>query len=182
MDFDQLINNWHSKASDDDYFSKFVFEYLAFIAFLRKVLFKDATMDRDAIQRLKRDVGIKKLYLESINNDPELKQVWQNIKAELEKNPLGNVSGNGEGTEEIKWWNCSHSCLERRTRHEQPRLSGIIHDLGDWENMVEYLYSIRNNFFHGGKNPQDPRDQLLVKNGFMALSFLVDILLHMNDK
>jgi len=30
-----LIKNWHSKASEEDYFSKFMFEYMAFIAYLR---------------------------------------------------------------------------------------------------------------------------------------------------
>ncbi len=30
-----LIKGWHSKASSDDYFGKFMFEYLAFIAYLK---------------------------------------------------------------------------------------------------------------------------------------------------
>ena len=46
---------------------------------------------------------------------------------------------------------------------------GVIHDLKDWENMVEFWYSIRNNLFHGAKNPQDERDQFLIENGYKTL-------------
>ena len=54
---------------------------------------------------------------------------------------------------------------------------GKIRDLNDWENMVEFWHSIRNNLFHGSKNPQDDRDQLLIENGYKTLSPLVGILL-----
>ena len=42
MGYKDLIKNWHSKASDEDYFSKFVFEYLAFIAHLKTQLFESS--------------------------------------------------------------------------------------------------------------------------------------------
>lgn len=34
-----LIKNWHRKAGEQDYFSKYVFEYLAFIAYLKTQLY-----------------------------------------------------------------------------------------------------------------------------------------------
>lgn len=46
MDYKDLIKNWHNKASDEDYFSKFVFEYLAFIASLKTQLYKTVAKDR----------------------------------------------------------------------------------------------------------------------------------------
>lgn len=177
MNFDQLIKNWHSKASDEDYFSKFVFEYLAFIAFLKKKRFTGTTSDRNAIQRLKQDQGVKNLYLQKIENDQSVKQAWQNIKNELDNVRLGNVSQDGEDVEEIKWWNCSSEHLDGQTQGEKQKIKGVIHGLNDWDNMVEFWYSIRNNLFHGGKDPQDRRDQLVVENGYKSLGALMEILI-----
>ena len=53
MDYFELIKNWHQRASSDttdEYFSKYVFEYLAFIAFLRTQLYPDTKRDVKAIQ------------------------------------------------------------------------------------------------------------------------------------
>ncbi len=176
MNYDELIKNWHTKALDEDYFSKFVFEYLAFIAFLRKKKFKDASYDRCAIQRLKQDETVRHDYLGKFERIPELRRAWQSIYDELVRTPLGNVSGNSDDIEEIKWWNCSADCLARCAGRDQRR-KGILHDLHDWENMVEFWYSIRNNLFHGGKDPQDERDQILVENGYKTLRPLIDIFL-----
>lgn len=174
MGYDQLIKNWHIKASDEDYFSKFVFEYLAFIALLKKKRFTSATSDRNAIQRLKRDRKIKDLYLQLIEDDQSVKQAWQTIKNELDNVHLGNVSRNSEEAEEIKWWNCSSDQILRGSNNDT---KGVIRELTDWDNMVEFWYSIRNNLFHGGKDPQDQRDQLLVQTGYKTLSALIEIML-----
>ena len=51
-----LIGGWHKKAAEGgDYFSRFVFEYLAFIAHLRSNIFYSLTSDRGVIQSLKCD-------------------------------------------------------------------------------------------------------------------------------
>lgn len=67
------IKRWHAKASDDDYISKFIFEYLAFISCLMNHLpldieVKGKIRDRDVIQGLKRNENIKKEYLEMVSN------------------------------------------------------------------------------------------------------------------
>lgn len=49
MEIKSLIQNWHYRASEEDYFSKFVFEYLSFIAYLKKIEFTSAKKDRQAI-------------------------------------------------------------------------------------------------------------------------------------
>lgn len=175
MNYGQLIENWHTKASDEDYFSKFVFEYLAFVAYLKRKKFTNASNDRSAIQELKQDDGVRSSYLQECESTPELKEAWKKIKAELEKFRLGNVSGSRDDAEEIRWWNCSHDQLKQKTKEENDRTMGVIHNLNDWENMVEFWYSIRNNLFHGAKNPQDERDQLLVENGYKTLRSLVEI-------
>jgi len=182
MDYKRLIRNWHARASEEDYFSKFVFEYLAFIAYLKTQLYpsrdpKKTITDRNAIQQLKRDRGIKRTYLECIEHNLELKNAWERIKTELDSAPLGNVS-RSENVEEIKWWNCSHDNPNQKTENEKKRMSGILHSLEDWENMIEFWYSIRNNLFHGGKDPEVERDQLAVEFGYKTLSELVTPLLN----
>jgi hypothetical protein len=179
MEYDRLIRNWHGKASEEDYFSKFVFEYLSFIAFLRKKKFTDCRTDRDAIQHLKRDERIKTNYLERIRNrnNRQLKKAWEKIIKELNQFRLANASGNSGEVEEIRWWNCSHLQVQNQTEEERSKVKGVIHSLDDWENMVEFWSAIRNNLFHGAKDPQEERDKLAVENGYKALRELVEILL-----
>jgi hypothetical protein len=68
MDYKDLIMNWHQKASDEDYFSKFVFEYLAFIAHLKTQLYESTDTDRGAIQKLKQNQSLKERYLQKIQS------------------------------------------------------------------------------------------------------------------
>jgi len=177
MNYDNLIKNWHIKASEEDYFSKFVFEYLAFIAFLCKKKFTNYRTDRNVIQRLKQDNETKQSYLTKIGSEEHLKKAWDNIMAELRESRLGNASGSSDEIEEIKWWNCSHLALQDQTPEERGKTKGIIHNLEDWENMVEFWYSIRNNLFHGAKDPEEKRDQILIQIGYITLRELVQILL-----
>src|SRR5215213_7648394 len=100
MNYDQLIKNWHSKASDEDYFSKFVFEYLAFVAYLRKKPFREVSNDRAAIQTLKQDDAIRSRYLERIERERELKAAWGTVSGELERLRVGNARGSSEGVGE----------------------------------------------------------------------------------
>lgn len=177
MDYDTLIKNWHTKASNEDYFSKFVFEYLAFIAFLKKKKYTNTRQDREAIQKLKREDDDRQNYLAIVNENSRVKKAWNNIIEELNRARLGNVSRNGIGVKEISWWNCSHNHFDSKTDEEEQKTMGVIHGLDDWENMIEFWYSIRNNLFHGGKDPQDERDQILIKNGYETLQPLVEMFL-----
>ncbi|HED36838.1 MAG TPA: hypothetical protein ENI76_01120 [Ignavibacteria bacterium] len=113
MNIDNLIRNWHIKASDDDYFSKFIFEYLAFIAFLKKKKFTDTRLDREAIQKLKRDDETKREYFSELSSNSAATEAWNKIIKELNNVRLGNISRNGDGTEEIKWWNSLRQNLSR---------------------------------------------------------------------
>lgn len=177
MDYDRLINNWHAKASEEDYFSKFVFEYLAFVAILRKKKFTEAINDRRAIQLLKQDEELKKAYLIKKQGSDDIKTSWTNITNELNRIRLGNVSDNGDEVKEIKWWNCSHLELQDQTEEEKEKVKGVIHSEEDWESIVEFWHSIRNNLFHASKDPNDERDIILVENGYKTLSPLVEIFL-----
>lgn len=178
MNYENLIRNWHAKASEEDYFSKFVFEYLAFIAYLKTKLYDNSKTDREAIQRFKRDDEIKNKYLDKIRSQNKLKEYWEKIKGELNDRPLGNVSTNLNHVEEIKWWNCSHLDINQKTSEEKAKPNGVIHSLEDWENMVEFWYSIRNNLFHGAKNPENKRDKFAVRYGYLTLKELMEIMLN----
>lgn len=181
MNIDNLIRNWHIKASNDDYFSKFIFEYLAFIAFLKKKKFINTKLDREAIQKLKRDNKTKEQYFSELSSNNVATRAWNKIIKELNNVRLGNISRNGDGDEEIKWWNYFYDQLNSKTTTDDKKISGVIHNTKDWENMIEFWYSIRNNLFHGGKNPQDTRDLLVIENGYKTLKPLMAIFLNYKE-
>jgi len=84
------------------------------------------------------------------------------------------VDENSWQLKSIWYWSCSCKNIEDRESHVCEE-QGKIRNLEDWENMVEFWHSIRNNLFHGSKEPEDERDQLLVENGYKTLKALVEI-------
>lgn len=177
MSYKALIKNWHAKAAEEDYFSKFVFEYLAFSAHLKTQLYASCLKDRQAIQTLKQDDSIRSRYLLKIQSSRSLKQNWERIKQELDRTRLGNASNDLNNIEEIEWWNCSREHLNQMTPAERDMVKGVIHSLDDWGSMVEFWHSIRNNLFHGAKDPDRKRDQFAVKYGYLTLKELMEMLL-----
>ncbi len=177
MNYKRLINNWHIRASEEDYFSKFVFEYLAFIAHVKTQLYQNIGKDRKAIQRLKREQSVRQRYLERIQTKPTLQSDWEHIKTTLDKLRLGNSSRNLFDVEEIEWWNCEHDELNQNTSEDEQKVKGVIRSLDDWGNMVEFWYSIRNNLFHGAKDPESDRDQFAVEYGYRTLKELLELFL-----
>jgi len=91
-DYHSLVLRWHQKAEDGDFFSRFVFEYLAFIAHLRNNLFIGAASDRRAIQHLKQDAIRARSYLYAVESNKSLLGMWQSVIEELNRNPLHNSS------------------------------------------------------------------------------------------
>lgn len=180
MSYEQLIRNWHAKASEEDYFAKFVFEYLAFIAYLKTQKYSSDDKDRVAIQKLKQDTTVKNMYLNKMNLGGDLKSDWEHIQRTLNEIRLGDASRDLNDTREIDWWNCSHEHQNQKSMEEQAQLRGVIHSLQDWGNMVEFWYSIRNNLFHGAKNPENERDQFAVKYAYKTLRPLMEIFLERN--
>lgn len=171
-DLNSLIKNWHIKASQqDDYFSKYVFEYLSFIAHLKNNLFIEETQDRRAIQALKRSIHIKNDYLKVVIQNGHLQTAWETIIKELKSKPLHNSSHDFDMPEIDRWWNSSGNEPDLTT----DRIKGIVHDVNDWENMVEFWIAVRNNLFHGGKNPNITRDQFLVKYAYLTISPFMEI-------
>ena len=56
-------------------------------------------------------------------------------------------------------------------------MKGRFYGDDDWANLIEFWVTIRNNLFHGAKNPEIERDQLVVEHGYKTLKVLMDILL-----
>lgn len=177
MNYENLIKNWHQQATSDDFFSKYVFEYLAFIGFLKRIKFVNEDSDTNAVRRLKHDEEFKNVYLTQVENSPTLQEAWNLIKTELDTSPLHAISESTGEICSIWYWDCGHEFESKKERevHECEK-QGTIRDLSDWANMVEFWHSIRNNLFHGSKNPQDKRDKILIENGFKTLSPLVDFM------
>lgn len=164
--YDPLIVGWHEKAKEGDYFSQFVFEYLAFVALLQNKLFIGAGTDRKAIQKLKQDTDRRDRYLTAIAHHKDLGQLWREVMVELGNAPLHNSSHDLDFPEMDIWWNSDG--FEPAKDDEGQK--GVIRSLSDWVNMVEYWYAIRNNLFHGGKDPTIRRDCFLVEHAYRTLA------------
>ncbi|MEA2701991.1 MAG: hypothetical protein QOE22_700 [Candidatus Parcubacteria bacterium] len=180
MDFEQLIRSWHAQAGSEDYFSKYVFEYLAFIAYLKRIKFTNRVTDSSAIRALKYDAEVRNMYLDLVARDNHLQQSWQSIKNELDERPLGELDKNTDDVHAIWYWDCDCQNVQDQESHFCDQ-QGRIRNLEDWRNMIEFWHSIRNNLFHGGKNPDDERDQLLIKAGFETLRSLMEEWKHFSD-
>ena len=85
---------------------------------------------------------------------------------ELKKQPLLNASKDIDNPELDKWWNNSGEDVKDA---EDLAKKGIVKSPKDWINMVEFWYAVRNNIFHGGKNPEVQRDHFLVEHAFETL-------------
>lgn len=172
-----LIKNWHTKASEEDYFSKFMFEYLAFVAYLRtqwKAEHEISVMkgnggkvtDRDYVQALKQDSYFNEFWINLTlrsTKDKKLVKTLIELTAFLKHEPLQSND---------LWWNFSGFDINRRpVVHKKV---GVIHNAGDFCNIVEFWCSVRNNLFHGDKNPSLKRDQELVRYAFLTLHFFVE--------
>ncbi|HEV2682713.1 MAG TPA: hypothetical protein VGV14_19600 [Rhodanobacter sp.] len=168
--YDPLIVSWHEKAREGDYFSRFVFEYLAFCALLKNKLFIGANSDRAAIQQLKKDEWRAKSYVKDVATDESLLRYWQEVVDELSRVPLHNSSHDLDNPEIDRWWNSMGEAPDKDDTFPK----GIVRSTSDWENMVEFWYGVRNNLFHGGKSPTIKRDCFLVEHAYLTLASFVE--------
>lgn len=172
----EQIKWWHYKAWAEDYFSKYVFEYLAFIWYIQKYKYL-MDEDRKTIQSLKQDEEIKWNYLSLVSTNSELRESRNVIIKELKFSPLWRLTWSWK-IKSNDYWNCSHNECNQKTEEEKQEQTWVIHSLEDWENMVEFRYTIRNTLFHWWKNANARRDLLLVEHGYKTLRPLVDLLIN----
>jgi len=82
-----------------------------------------------------------------------------------------------------EWINEFRKELNRKPLKNLTRIENLrLESLEDWDNLVEGVYWIRNNLFHGYKFPGDERDQHLVKIGYHLLSRFNDYMLKRTQK
>lgn len=171
-DYKELIYGWHQKAfNEGDYFSRFVFEYLAFIAHLKNNLYFEQSSDRNVIQSLKRDRIRQTWYTRRVISDKHLLSIVQNLLRELKERPLHNSSFDLDNPEIDKWWNSTGP----HPNADETSPKGLVRSVDDWANLVEFWYSVRNNLFHGGKNPNVGRDCFLVEHAYKTLKVFMDV-------
>jgi len=171
----EQIKNRHYKAWEEDFFSKFMFEYLAFIAYVHRYKYAlENFNDRGSIQRLKQDENMKNNYLKIVSEDSILANEWCVLIEELNRKPLWDNSKSNEITEIKRWWIINDEI------QQSERIGDIwkITWLQDWWNMVEFWYSIRNNLFHWWKDANNERDKLLIKWAYKTLRPLVEIFIN----
>lgn len=164
--YDELIYHWHKKAESGDYFSRYVFEYISFNAYLKCHIALEEVQDRQAIQSLKRNNHEKNKYLKLISKNKTLREIWCQLIEELSSQPLLNASRDIDFPRIDNWWNSS----QRTPNIDTDLPKGIIHNTQDWENMIEFWNGVRNNLFHAGKSPNFARDQFLVESAYLTLS------------
>lgn len=168
----EQIKNRHYKAGEEDFFSKFMFEYLAFIAYVHRHRYSYENLnDRGSIQRLKQDDDIKNKYLSKISEDNNLSREWEILIKELNRRPLWDISKTKNVIENKWWWISTDEMQQSEVVVDSWKISW----LQDWCNMVEFRHSIRNNLFHWWKDANDERDKLLVKWAYKTLRPLVEI-------
>jgi len=184
FEYDNLIRNWHIKA-EEDYFARFSFEFLSFIAFVKNhVISKDEILtataktdersitDRDYIQALKQSNTLKESWINILNNDHHLQENIGELINELERVNLFS---------ERDWWDCFS--FDSQNKLGNHRDNGLIRGHLDFTNLVEVWYVVRNTLFHGNKNPERSRDKILVEYCYKTLSvFMSKVALPFMDK
>ncbi len=152
--YNDLIKQWFERSkSENDIFTKFIFLYISFTAFLTRRNPKRS--DRWIIDNLKEEEETRSLYITLIRYNPELRAVIQNLISELRKQPIENDTRPND----TNW---------------RGGIDGVIRDETDWENLVEYWYRVRNNLFHGRKAPGFQRDRVLVELAYRPLAPLME--------
>lgn len=150
--YDDLIKQWFKKSQfESDFFTKFIFLYISFTAFLAQKY--PRMTDRETINNLKLDEDTRSLYMLLIRYNPELRATIQELVSKLRKQPIENDT--------------------RRNDHNWRGTDGEVRDVTDWENIIEYWYRVRNNLFHGRKAPGFQRDRMLVKYAYLTLTPLM---------
>lgn len=89
---------------------------------------------------------------------------------ELKRNPLKNVTWSKD-----KWWDCDADQLLKYISISPN--DGKLRSIDDFINIIEFIYRVRNNLFHGKKGLNFKRDLRIVEYGFKILNPLMEILI-----
>jgi hypothetical protein len=145
MDFDaEQVKRMESwlQRSRIDYFQLYVNLWVGFNYWFAKES-NEPNRDRNGIEWVKNNLRLKNLY-ESDLLVPE--KIFKKTQAYLDTNPM-------QPSNRYDW-------------------HGKFSEERQWSELVEFLYQVRCNLFHGRKNPDDYTDNVLVE---MAYGLLIQI-------
>jgi hypothetical protein len=141
---DRLVDNWYRRATGQnvsfDIFDRFVSLWIAFNAWGTCRFDKDT--DRKMVEAAKKDRRLKASFENLFQNDPPFVNDLETLKAR---------------------------CPIDRNRSHKGSMIAMIVNLNDFSEVLEVIYVIRCNLFHGEKLSQDSRDKELVSLAFAVL-------------
>ena len=135
-----LIRTWLEKSHQEgDQFASFVFIWFCFNAWIEHLSAKDtdAEMIKEVAERQQSMISLTEAYDSAISDDNLLRGSVRALIGKSQEEPITDVRG------------------------RKPPIS--IKDENDFENIIWAIYRIRCNLFHGGKDANELRDQVLVK-------------------
>lgn len=141
-----LIKTWRERSHNEgDQFASFVFIWFCFNAWLE--FLSNKKTDRQMLDELKRKdatmISLIEAYESAFSSDMFFKQGLRSLVAKSKEGAIQDARG------------------------QKPPIK-ISSDM-DFTNVVEAIYRIRCNLFHGGKDANDARDQVLVRDAGMVL-------------
>ena len=140
----QIIRTWYERAqSAEDRFDKFIYLWIAFDAFATN--YSEKEWPKQVRKNIEKDSLLTNCYVSSMKNNDFSREI-----RELQK-----------------------LCPVYDTRKKflnDPKYSVTISDPNNFKEVINVLYKIRNNLFHGGKSPNEERDKKLVSLAFNILS------------
>jgi hypothetical protein len=143
-----IIHMWYERAQmSTDPFDKFIYVWISFEAFASNYTEEDSPFD--VRNSLKNDPNIVILYKILMKTKPFSEKIM-NLKKEC---PIYDT---------------------RKQHYDDPKFSKTICDPNNFGEVLEVLYKIRNNLFHGGKRPDKERDRKLATLSFFVLYDLLD--------
>ncbi|MBU6414863.1 hypothetical protein KGQ34_01295 [Patescibacteria group bacterium] len=141
-----LIRVWREKSHQEgDQFASFVFIWFCFNAWMEHLSSKntDAEMIKEVAKRQPVMSSLIGAYDLGVSDDDLFQNSIKHLVCMSREEPI------------------------KDTRNRKPPIS--IQNENDFENIVQAIYRIRCNLFHGGKDADDIRDQVLVKDAAMIL-------------
>jgi hypothetical protein len=143
----KLIIDWFNRSQGKviqfDIFDRFASLWIAFNSWMGYE--SQNEHDRDMIEWAKTNADLKNTYAQLISNDSRFVQVVKALK---------------------------DMCPVERNREYKGSREVNIADIKNFDEVLEAVYVIRCNFFHGQKSPENQRDRCLVELAFRILEKL----------
>ena len=139
----QIIRKWYEKAQNaEDPFDKFIYLWIAFDAFATN--YSEKEWPKQIRKSIEKDPMLTNCYISLMKNNHFSRKI-----RELQKL-------------------CPVYDTRKKFRND-PRHSVTLSDPNNFEELINVIYKIRNNLFHGGKSPDEERDKELVSLAFNIL-------------